>query len=514
MKGKEKTKQVKANGLEMVTPEDATKIRLILDRLADGVYGCHIDKGPAVVRMVLSLNPGVKSSQVTKNIPKAMMELDIYPSRIEAPIMGRNLVGIEFPRSDPETITFADVFGKETYAKPAVSRNAKYLPVVFGKDLNGSVIACDLASAPHMLVGGAPGQGASQFLHSVICGLAASRTPDELQFILVDPSYTEFAQYAKLPNLLVPVIKDANKVVFSLHWAVEEMGKRLKMFSEGRARNIVDFNSRDPNAPQCDIWGAGTPAVDLPATMPYIVIVISDFDSGMEKARKEIAHDIQRITAMARPAGIHLILETKLPEKKVLPDSLTANIPVRVAFKTASEKDSKVILGDMGAESLIGGGDALVKSKDGMVLRVQTPFISDVEIDTVVANCTKKAGNKKVANPLSRNDYRTAYEVVVKAQKASTSYLQRKMRIGYTHAASLIDELEVNGVIGPCTGPEPRKVLVDSLPEPQMAEVEMTIKLSFKELKALRLLAEERRCDVDDIASEFVHERLVKKDRV
>ena len=353
-------------------------------------------------------------------------------------------------------------------------KSAFHLPVVFGKDLSGTVVACDLASAPHMLVGGASGQGASQFLHSVICGLAASRMPDELQFILVDLRYTEFAPYAKLPNLLVPVIKDANKVVFSLHWAVEEMGKRLKMFSEGRARNIVDFNSRDPNAPQCDIFGAGTPAVDLPATMPYIVIVISDFDFVMEEGGEEVAYDLSRLTAMARVAGIHLIMETKLPDKKVLPDSLTTNIPVRVAFRTASEKDSKVILGDVGAESLIGGGDALVKSKNGMILRVQTPFISDAEIDTVVANCTKKAGNKKVDNPLSRDDYRTAYEVVVKAQKASTSYLQRKMRIGYTHAASLIDELEANGVIGPSTGSEPRKVLVDSLPEPQMAEVEMT----------------------------------------
>lgn len=396
---------------------------------------------------------------------------------------------------------------KESASVTAVAK-AMHLPVVFGKDVAGNDVVEDLTAMPHMLVGGASGQGAPQFIHSVICGFIASRTPEEVQFIIVDPRCIELAPYAKLPHLVVPVINDMRKIVFSLHWAVEEMEKRLKMFARARTRNIADFNSRDINPPKDDMFGDDTPMADSPATLPYVVIVISDFDDVMEKVGKEIQPDIQRLTLKARAVGIHLVLETQRPSKKVLTGALMANIPVRVAFRTASAKESKLLLHETGAESLIGNGDALVMCKDGMVRRVQTPSISDAEMDALVASKATPTDRRTASDPMLRKDYRRAYELVVKTQRASTSHLQRHLGIGYSHAASLIDELERNGAIGPQEGMGPRKVLVDILPEPHMAEVEMKIRMSFDELKALRRHAEERHCDVDDIVSEIVHERF------
>lgn len=503
---------VEIKNIGSVSPEDAETARKVLLGLGEDVLGCRVDKGPRVVRMALELRNGVPYSRITDRANSLLLDLRKYPARIEAPIPGHDLVGIEFPCTNPKEVKFSDFVGKEWYVRRKESvRKAMYLPVVFGKDVDGNVVVEDLASMPHMLVGGASGQGAPQFLHSVICGLVATRTPEEVQFIIADPRCVEFASYAKLPHLVVPVINDIRKVVFSLRWAVAEMEKRLKMFARARTRDIADFNSRDMNPPSGDMFGDDTPMSDFPATVPYVVIVISDFDDVMEKIGEEILSDIQRLTAKARAAGIHLVLETELPDKDVLPDALMADVPVRVAFRTASEIDSMVVLGNEGAESLIGGGDALVRGRDGMVRRVQTPSIPDAEVDALAASMATSTDSRTACDPMLRKDYRRAYEVVVKTQRASTSHLQRHLGIGYRHAASLIDELERNGAIGPQNGMGPRKVLVDTLSEPQLSEVEMKVRLSFDELNALRQLAKERHCEADDIVSQFVHERLAAK---
>ena len=505
-----KKKNVAIDNLESVLPEDADKIQQILTRLGDDVVRCHVNKGPAVVRMALSLRQGVRYSQLVENANGALTDLSIHPSRIEAPIMGHDLVGIEFPRCDPETVQFPNIYGKNGNIRRVVVERAMQLPVAFGKDLNAAVVTCDLASAPHMLIGGAPEQGARQFLHNVICGLVETCSPEEVQFILIDPRCVEFAPYAKLNNLVVPVINDIRRVVFALHWAVAEMDKRLKMFAKARVRNIAEFNSRDPNAPATDMFGDVAPPADLPAALPYIVIVINDLDEVMGKSGKEVQSDIQRLTAKARAAGIHLVMATECIDKKVLPNELTANIPVRVAFRMMSAKDSELILGDAGAESLIGGGDALVQDKSGVVSRVQAPAISEAEVNALVASSENAAASKAARAAMMRKDYRKAYEVVVETQVASTSHLQRHLGWGYNHAAALIDELEANGVIGPQRGACPRKVLVDKLPEPYMAEVEMKMRLPLEELDALRRIAEERHCNIDGIVSEFVSEGLAK----
>ena len=390
---------------------------------------------------------------------------------------------------------------------PLASRSEFHLPVVFGKDLDGKAMECDLAAAPNMFIGGESGHGASPFLHSLICGLAASHSPEEVRFILIDPRSTELDPYAKLPNLIVPIINDRRRIIYGMRWAESEMESRLKMFSRVMVRNIEEFNSRDRNAPVSDMFGDDTPAADVPDNMLYIVIVINGFDKDMAR---EIKPCILHLAAKGRAAGIHLILATKRIDKWVLLDVLKVHIPIRVAFKTASAKDSKMILDEAGAESLMGTGDALVKCPDGVVRHVQTQSISDAEIDAIVANCVKSNSAKVAANASKRRDYRTAYKIVVQTQRASTSHLQRRMGIGYNHAAALIDELVANGVIGPQKGAMPRKVLVDSLPPPNMAEMEMTIRIPFEDLEDLRQLARDKGCEVDDIASELIREQLKK----
>ena len=444
----EKKVTIRVEGIEAVSPEDAEKVAKILDGLGEDIVGCRVDKGPTVIRLALQMRSGVRYSRIAKMANQILLDLRIHPARIEIPIPGHDAVGIEIPRSDPIEVECSEFIGKAWYGRyqEAVKR-AMSLPVVFGKDVGGNFVVEDLATMPHMLVSGAPGQGAPQFLHSVICGLVATRMPEQVQFIIADPRCVEFTPYSKLPHLVVPVINDMRKIVFSLNWAVAEMEKRLKMFAMARVRNIVDFNSRNMESSENDVAVYEYLLDDLPATLPYIVIIISDFDDVMEKVGMEVLPDIQRLAAKARAAGIHLILETERPDKKVLPGTLTANIPVRVAFRSASVKESRMVLDDEGAESLIGQGDALVRGRDGMVRRVQTPSISDDEIVRIVAD----------------------------------SVMSSKTRpLGDGH----------------------------SLSKPQMAEVDMKVRMSFDELKALRRHAEENHCDVDDVVSEIVRERL------
>ena len=258
------------------------------------------------------------------------------------------------------------------------------------------------------------------------------------------------------------------------------------------------------------MFGDDEPASDLPATVPYIVIVISDFDAAMDSVKKDVLPDIQRLTFKGRAAGIHLVIETVRPDKKALPRELLANIPCRVAFKAASEKDSKVIIDEDGAGSLLGHGDALVRGKDGLVRRVQTPEISDVEVESIVAGSASAAKVSSVSDDMLRADYRMALQVVVATQRASTSHLQRQLGWGYNHAAKIMDLLTAHGVVSPPDGTGPRKVLVDTLPEPQMAELCMKLCVSFEDLRKLRKMAADKGCDVDGIVSALVAERLGK----
>ena len=454
-------------------------------------------QGPVVTKYALRLAPGIKYSAVTNIQDNLMGALHAKSLRIEAPIPGEENIGIEVPNRAPAGISFREIIESDAW------RNFKgELPLLFGKDAAGKELVADLASMPHMLVAGATGQGKSVCLNAIINGLLMTKTPEQLKLIMVDPKSVEFTSYASLPHLIVPVITDNKKVVFSLHWAVAEMEKRLKLFARARVRNIYDFNHR-VQFTQTDMFG-GDAAVssDMPKTVPYIVIIIDEVADLMSSNGKEVTPDIARLTAKARAAGIHLILATQRPDAKIITGTIKANIPGRVAFKTATSIDSRTILDDTGAENLIGRGDMLFKSKDGLLIRAQGAWISDPEIANIIKfieqhsnvqfddRFAKKLGTIKeeevdlfaedegtgngerekeeaaaareqVKAEENASDFKKAVECIINTNRASTSHFQRKLGWGYNHSAKIMDMLEDAGIIGPQSGAGPRQIIMD-----------------------------------------------------
>ena len=486
-----------------------------------------IDKvqGPVVTQYKLSLAPGTKPEKVETLQNTLMMAMKAKSLRIQAPIPGEDAVGIEMPNKTAAGVSFSELIESDEWKKNTSldkRGQAKYnLPLLLGKDAAGHNLISDLASMPHMLVAGATGQGKSVCLNAIINGLLMCRTPEQLKLIMVDPKCVEFTAYAALPHLLVPVITDTKKVVYSLRWAVAEMEKRLKMFARAGKRNIVDFNTRDILT-QPDMFGGDeTGNDDMPRTVPYIVIIIDEVADLMASAGKEVEPEIARLTAKARAAGIHVILATQRPDTKVITGTIKSNIPGRIAFKTASSIDSRTILDATGAESLIGRGDMLFKTKEGLLIRAQGAWVSDPEIgritdfiaehanvqfDKTFASKLAKVKEAAIEDPFADNEddpdnqpsppegtssvvtanggvapagmtgskeeelYNRALEVVRMTRRASTSHLQRRMGIGYNHAARLIDLLEDRGVIGPAKGAGPRDILIDLEAQPQTFE--------------------------------------------
>ena len=472
-----------------------------------------VDKvqGPVVTQYKLSLAPGTRPEKVESLQNTLMMAMKAKSLRIQAPIPGEDAVGIEMPNKVAAGVSFRELIESDTWRRNvSIDRKgqAKYnLPLLLGKDAAGHDLVSDLATMPHMLVAGATGQGKSVCLNSIINGLLMCRTPEQLKFIMVDPKCVEFSAYRMLPHLLVPVVTDTKKVVYSLRWAVAEMEKRLKMFAKAGKRNIVDFNTREIMT-QPDMFGGDEAGGDdMPRTVPYIVIIIDEVADLMASAGKEVEPEIARLTAKARATGIHVILATQRPDTKVITGTIKSNIPGRIAFKTASAIDSRTILDATGAESLIGRGDMLYKTKEGILIRAQGAWVSDDEINRITAFIAEHAnvqfdktfasklakvkeaaitdpfadneddpdnappadersgapGGVSAANAGSKDDelYNRALEVVRLTNRASTSHLQRKMGIGYNHAARLIDALEERGVIGPAKGAGPREILID-----------------------------------------------------
>ena len=443
-------------------------------------------QGPVVTKYALRLAPGIRYSAVTNISDNLMGALHAKSLRIEAPIPGEECVGIEVPNRTPAGISFREIIESDAWRKFKGE-----LPLLFGKDAAGKELVADLASMPHMLVAGATGQGKSVCLNAIINGLLMTKTPEQLKLIMVDPKSVEFTAYASLPHLIVPVITDNKKVVFSLHWAVAEMEKRLKLFARAKVRNIYDFNHR-LQFTQTDMFGNDTAVgSDMPKTVPYIVIIIDEVADLMSTSAKEVVPDISRLTAKARAAGIHLILATQRPDAKVITGTIKANIPGRVAFKTATSIDSRTILDDTGAENLIGRGDMLFKSKDGLLIRAQGAWISDPEIAHVIqfieqhsnqsfddrfakkletikeeevdlfADPEADAQSQKAAAAEQRaqvkadaeaDDFKKAVECVINTGRASTSHFQRQMGWGYNHAAKILDMLTERGVVSPPQG--------------------------------------------------------------
>lgn len=472
----------------------------------------NTEKGPVVTTFELLPGPGIRPEKIAGMAKTLEMRLMATSIRIEAPIPGKCLVGVEIPNKKASPVTVREILEGPTWTE---AEKKMALPMLLGKDSSGHDLVCDLATMPHMLVAGATGSGKSVCMNAILTGLLMSRTPEQLKLILVDPKVVEFTGYNSIPHLVVPIITEAKKVSLGLVWAIHEMEKRYKMLSAAHVKNIASFNSRKTAIQEELFEGMGEaaapkkPAASLPATLPYIVIVIDELADLMSQVGREIEDSISRLAAKARAVGIHLILATQRPTVDVVTGTIKANIPGRIAFQVAAKVDSKTILDRIGAESLIGHGDMLfLNPRSGKVVRAQGAYIPDEDAETVCDAIRAQGGpryNMEVQNRLDAADsgdddrgakrggasssrsssstsfadpfddsagdrgggapedelYDQALEIVRRTKRASTSSLQRAMRIGYTRAARLIDLMEERGIVGPGRGANPREILVD-----------------------------------------------------
>jgi DNA segregation ATPase FtsK/SpoIIIE, S-DNA-T family len=423
----------------------------------------EISIGPSVTRYALKPAEGVKLSKILGLQNNLELALAAHPVRIEAPIPGKSLVGIEIPNSVKTLVGLGSLLSQSDYTD-----SEKSLTVALGKSISGSSIFANIAKMPHLLIAGATGSGKSVTIHVLINSLLFRNSPENLKFIMIDPKRVELTQYNKIPHLLTPVITDAKKVIMSLKWASKEMDRRYDILEKNKVRDIESYH-KNITSPTAEI-------------MPYIVIVVDELADIMQAYPREMESAVIRLAQMSRAVGIHLILSTQRPSVNVITGLIKANIPARVALQVASQFDSRTILDSAGAEKLLGAGDMLyISGEMSKPIRLQSPFISETEVKKVVEYLVKNSGdelpteidmtadNSKnvLFEALTRGGgededdlYEEAREIVVRAGKASTSYLQRKLRVGYARAARLMDILEENNVIGPGDGAKPRDVLV------------------------------------------------------
>lgn len=434
-----------------------------------------VNVGPTVSRYSLKPAEGVHLGRIEKLQDNLAMALEAKKVRIEAPIPGKSLVGIEVPNKEIAGVMLGSMLADDQY-----QNNKNPLLVSLGKSVSGQSYFADLHKMPHLLIAGATGSGKSITTHNIIVSLLYRNSPDNLRFIMIDPKRVELTMYQGIPHLLTPVVKDAKKAVVALNWAVKEMERRLEILEEAKVQNIEAYHKKTHKQfenvkPEDDIS-------QLPERMPYIAIFIDEMSDLMTAYPRELEGAIVRLAQMARATGIHLILSTQRPSKKVVTGLIKANIPTRIALRVGSNIDSRVILDKSGAEDLLGKGDMLYLGPDAPEpIRMQCAFVSEEELKAVVSFINKNnAGiapdeitlpdnlpNDNISNIDSGDPeddlYDDALKLVVRSKKASTSYLQTRLRIGYSRASRLMMMLEENGIIGPQNGSKPRPVLISSL---------------------------------------------------
>lgn len=447
-------------------PGDAkANAKLIANTFADFGYEVKmegVDVGPTVAQYSLKPPTGVNLSKIASLDRNLALALEATQIRIEAPIPGKSLVGIEVPNKKGAMVRIKDIFQDKEYE----SQKSK-LAFVLGRDVAGDIVTYDLAKAPHLLVAGATGTGKSVMINALLMSLLYRNSPSELKLIMVDPKRVELSLYNDIPHLLTPVITESDKTVSALKWAVAEMERRLKLLSEYNKRDIGEYNQ--------------VKDVDR---MPYIVIIIDELFDLMMQAGKDVESLIQRISQMARAVGIHLVLATQRPSVNVITGTIKANVPARIALTTASQVDSRTIIDMGGAEKLLGKGDMLFASPEFIKpKRIQGVFMSNEEVSAVTKflreqrqpeyneEVLSQAVNMKGGSAGGGFDameddlWQQAAEVVIAAGKGSSSLLQRRLGVGYARAAKLIDILEQKGVVGPANGSKPREILVGSIEE-------------------------------------------------
>lgn len=454
--------ELKVNATKLV---DTLKSFGVETRIVD------ISRGPSVTRYEIQPAAGVKISRITNLSDDIALNLAASGVRIEAPIPGKAAVGIEIPNKNRATVTLRELVDTDMYKKSVAKSK---LNVALGKDIAGNCTYADISKMPHLLVAGTTGSGKSVCLNAMIVSILYNAKPDEVKLLMIDPKQVEFTVYNGIPHLMVPVVSDPRKASGALAWAVTEMLNRYKTFSENKVRDIGGYNSI------CDSLGE--------KKMPQIVIFIDELSDLMMAAPHEVEDSICRLAQMARAAGMHLVIATQRPSVDVITGLIKANIPSRISLKVSSQIDSRTIIDSAGAEKLLGNGDMLFYPVGiAKPVRIQGCYLSDKEVETVVdfiksqqqssydddviqeierqaAAEKKKNGGMSVDAASSDDDsdemLPKAIEVVVDSQMASTTLLQRKLKLGYARAARIVDDLEQRGIIGPYEGSKPRKVLI------------------------------------------------------
>jgi len=472
--GKPQTGDVKAN---------ANIIKRTLKEFGINVEMDAVEIGPTVTRYALKPAQGVKISRIVGLQQELQLNLSSSAIRIEAPIPGKSLVGVEIPNKTRSTIGLATLL-----KTPEFTDSPHPLLVALGKDVTGGVHFANIARMPHALIAGTTGSGKSIAIHNLVISLLFRNSPEQLRLLMVDPKRVELTLYEGIPHLLAPVITEPKKALMMLKWAVKEMERRYDILQTEKLQNLDSYH-HNVYQPAKKAWEDGGAKEEdqagLPEPLPYIVIFMDELADLMHAYPKELEASIVRLAQMSRAVGIHLLLATQRPSVNIITGTIKANIPTRIALNVASQIDSRTILDQVGAEKLLGKGDLLYLSSDApLPIRLQSAFVSEDEVKNVVSylkqqdaaatldsiSLDEKSGGRGDAFSQFINEdesedddelYEEAKQVVIESKKASTSFLQRRLRIGYSRAARLIDIMEERGVIGPQDGAKPRQILVD-----------------------------------------------------
>jgi S-DNA-T family DNA segregation ATPase FtsK/SpoIIIE len=472
---------------------------LLEKTLADyGVSGrvVEVHPGPTVTTFEVAPEAGTKVSRVARLTDDLALGLS-RKVRIIAPIPGKSRIGFELPNDARVTVYLRELVEDRRFAK--LARKAP-LPVVLGRDIIGKPFYADLSSMPHILVAGATGAGKSVGLNVMLASLLLYRTPDELRLLMIDPKVVELAPYDGIPHMLLPVVTDMKQAATALRWAVDEMERRYQLFADAGTKNIVTYNKwvdrvvageiPAPAATQVTIFSSdgevlsvpaaqeGSDGVRLPGRLPYVVVVVDEFSDLMMQGGKDVEACVARLAQKARAAGIHVVLATQRPSVDVITGMIKANFPSRIAYRVAQKVDSRTILDEQGAELLLGKGDMLVKTNGGEILRVQCPFIDEDEVarltdhlrrqgapryhEAILAAAEDEAAGQDSEESIDPR-FDEAVRIVADTQRCSTSWLQRKMTIGYNRAAKIVEMMEKRGIVGPPNGARDREVLVSPL---------------------------------------------------
>ncbi len=443
------------------TKSDALKLKETLNQFSIEAEVIGIKKGPVVTMYELAPAPGVKLSKIVSLQDNIALSLAASSVRIVAPIPGKAAVGIEVPNKKRSIVSFREMIEQDLDEFKKMS-----IPVILGKDILGKSQIIDIAKTPHLLIAGATGAGKSVCVNSIILSILYKRSPKEVKLILVDPKVVELKLYNDIPHLLTPVITEPKRALQALQYCLCEMERRYALLDGMGVRNIMEYNKRIEERNICT------------EKLPYIVIIIDEFADLMATSGKELESNVARLAAMSRAVGIHLVLATQRPSVNVITGLIKANIPSRIAFMVASRTDSNIIIDAVGAEKLLGKGDMLYASAvDPYPIRIQGTFESDNDVEKVV-NYVKTLGSPEYIDdeifvdddeeietgPSMFSDgddplYDQALDIVIQAGKASASYIQRRLKIGYNRAARLVEEMEERGIVGPANGSKPREII-------------------------------------------------------